>query len=118
MSAETVLYANDSEIARRGIARAMEKYASTDGHVFLGAVASVEDLKTVLARGYKPTVFLLDPKFPTIEGGIEAIGYMKVMSPDTKIATLPSVEGTPGVDKEFEAPVAIEELLGYLSAKR
>jgi len=115
MSAESILYANDAGIARDAITKIMEKCALKEGHVFLGTVASVKDLKFVLVQGYKPTVFLLDPAFPTLENGIEAIGIMKVMSPDTKIATLPSVNGLRGVDKKFKEPAATEELLSYFS---
>lgn len=116
MSAERLLYANNTSIAREGIAGIMEKYVSKHGHAFLGAVSSVEELKIVLTRGYKPTVFLLDPWLPTLDEGVEAIGIMKVMSPGTKVATLPSMTGLHSVDKKFKDVTVIEELINYLNS--
>ncbi len=112
---ERILYANDVPEAREGISKYMGEYVTKGAHVFLGGVSSVEELKTVLLRGYKPTVFLLDPYFPNLEEGIEAIGIMNTMSPDTKIATLPSVMGIPRVDKRFYYPVTKKEILNYLN---
>lgn len=115
MKGERILYANDADIAREGIAGIMEKYISKDGHIYFGSVSSVEDLKIVLAQGYKPTVFLIDPKFPHMEGGIEAIGYLKVVCPDAKVATLPSYEGLQNVDKEFIPYIDVKELRNFLN---
>lgn len=90
MRGERILYANDTNIAQEGIRRIIEKYAQDDGHTLCGVASSIAELKSLLEDGIRPSVFLLDPKFPTLSDGEEAIKVVRSLSPDTTIVTLPS----------------------------
>lgn len=118
MNAEKVLYANDLEVGREGMKETMRVVRSESGHKLIGMVSSVGELETFLKSGQElPTVFILDPRFPTSDDGEEAVRLIKELSPKTKIVTSPSHDFAKFVDEKHKLPawVSPEQLVDFLT---
>jgi DNA-binding NarL/FixJ family response regulator len=115
MKGEKVLYASDSELAREGISQILEKHASSDGHSLVETVGSLTELRRVLNEGAAPTVFLFDPRFPTLATGKKAARLVKKLSPDTVVVTLPSYGDLELVDYCLERGIGVQELVSFFT---
>ena len=115
MKGERILYASDSDLAREGMTAVIEKYASKDGHKLIGQASSCKEVKELLEGGLKPTVFILDPQFPYLSDGQEAVTLVRRRSPETTIITIARFEGLKMGDYNLVADVDVEKLINLLT---
>jgi len=115
MKGERIVYANDTEIAQEGIRAVVEKYASKAGHELVGTASSVDELQSLLEGGLNPTVFLFNPRFPTLEDGKKAVEIVRKLSPGTLIVALPSFEGVEIADYGLRGGIGVGELVAFLT---
>ena len=102
-----ILIADDHALVREGIGAFLKM--SDDVEVVGEAADGVEAIEAV--RKHRPDIILLDISMPRL-GGLEAMGEIKKISPDTKVLVLTQYEDPVYVRRFFKAGAA-----GYLLKK-
>lgn len=85
MKGERILIADDELMAREGLQRLIEVFGKKDGHKIVGVAGSVGEVATLVESGVRPTVALVDNKFPAQGDGEKAMEIIKNLSPDTLV---------------------------------
>lgn len=88
MRGEKILHGDDQAISRDGFKRVIERYGSDDGQELIGSASSVEEIEELLKQGLRPTVAVLDNKFPHDGDGERAAGLVRKYSPETIVVSL------------------------------
>jgi len=93
MKNERVLHADDSLMIRESMEETFESYGAEDGHKLVGSAFSVKEVERLLKAGLKPTVAIIDHRFPNEGDGERAAGIIRELSPETIIVSLSTDEG-------------------------
>lgn len=90
MKNERILIADDNERVRQMICMIINRFGENDGHKIVGEAASKEEVEALLKKGLKPSVALVDGKFPDYGDGEKAAAIIRKLSPETFIVSLSS----------------------------
>lgn len=117
MKGETIIYANNAEIAFEAIRYIVKTKGRKDGHKLIGTAKTPAEVWGLLGKGVIPSVLILDPEFPTLEEGREAITAVWSCSPKTKVITISMREPVPelGQNASMVAPFRAEDLIKTLN---
>lgn len=85
MKNERILIADDQSIVRQGVESVVETFGEEDGHRIVGSAESVSEVESLMRRGLRPTVALVDGKFPNRGDGEKAAEIIRRFSPNTVI---------------------------------
>lgn len=90
MKNERILIADDQYVVREGVTSIIESFGKADGHSVVGEAASVAEVESLLENGLKPTVALVDGRFPSKGDGARAAEIIEELSPETVIIAFSS----------------------------
>jgi|GEM_PF-4481905 len=85
MEKERILIADDQPHNIEGYSQSIEIYGQKDGHEVIATATSVGEVKKLLESGVKPTVALVDNRFPFEGYGEKAATIIKKLSPKTVV---------------------------------
>jgi len=115
MKKELLLVADDSPISLESITRGIALFGKGDGHQVIGAAHSVEEVETLVKGGLRPTVALVDHKFPTAVDGERAAEIIKQHSPQTIIISFSTDSGLSWGDHNWTKLMGNQELVDALT---
>lgn len=114
MKGERILVADDDRIVREGVSMLIETSGS-DNHKVIGQAASVSEVEKLLKKGLRPTVALVDNKFPDRGDGEQAAKIIKELSPGTIVVSFSDDENLKWGDKNWGKIVDRSELIKRLT---
>lgn len=115
MKNERILHADDQQIIREGIKRMIEAYGNEDGHQLVGSVASINEVESLLEGGLRPTVALVDNKFPHAGDGERAAEIIKKVSSETIVVSLSTDSGVTWGDYNITKDFDSEQIMKFLT---
>ena len=96
MKNERVLIADDQAVVRNGVIQVIETFGEDMGHQVVGEAASVSEVEQLMKSGLRPTVALVDGKFPSHGDGARAAAIIEKFSPKTVIIAFSTDDQTYG----------------------
>ena len=101
MKNERILLADDMEITMESLSEMIEIFGEKDGHAVIGKAQSIDEVKTLLEGGLRPTVALVDHRFPHEGDGQKAAEIIRKLSPKTLIISYSSTLGLKWGDRNW-----------------
>ncbi len=114
MKGERILVADDQETYRESLCMVIKLFGEEDGHQIVGEAASKEEVEALLKGGLRPSIALVDGKFPEYGDGERAASVIRKLSPETFIISLSSDLQTWG-DKNMVKNFAGKDLVEFLT---
>jgi len=116
MKNERILIADDQYVVREGFTSAINLFGEEDGHSVVGEAASIAEVKTLLENGLKPTVAIVDGRFPKDGDGARAAEIIKDLSPETIIIAFSTYSQNYGKEQwdKLSSPTKIVRMLTNL----
>lgn len=115
MKNERVLHGDDSTLLRDSVKFIIEKYGAEDGHKLVGSAASVSEVERLLKEGLRPTVALVDNRFPNDGDGERAAGIIRLLSPETIIVSFSTTDGLKWGDYNLNKGLKSREIIQFLT---
>ena len=114
MKNEQILIADDKESHLKQLLIGIP-VISEDGHVVVGTASSVEEVKKLIEDGLKPTIALVDHRFPGVGDGQKAADIIRKFSPETIIVSFSSDPDLRWGDDNWHKGISIAELVKALT---
>ncbi len=114
MKNERILIADDQSVVRQGVERVIETFGEEDGHRIVGSAESVSEVESLLKGGLRPTVALVDGKFPNRGDGEKAAEIIRRLSPSTVIVAFSSDPQSYG-DTQWNKHQSSQDLIDSLT---
>lgn len=90
MKNERILIADDNADIKKILSDVVEAFGDEDGHKVVGEASSKEEVEVILKGGLRPSIALIDGKFPNYGDGEQAAAIIRKLSPETFIISLSS----------------------------
>lgn len=124
---ERVLFADDVAASRELVADGAKRAASKTKTKtktkdrLVGVTASTMELEAFFKKpGKKPTILVLNPRFPTSDDAVDAVKHVKKVSRRTEIFTYPALDFVDFVDDNHKISAGIlpEDLIEVVSDRK
>lgn len=115
MKNERIFLVDNMEMALDGFAKGIELFGDEDGHKVIGKASSVKEVETLMKTGIKPTVALVDHRFPMIGDGQRAAEIIKQHSPETFIISFSSDTGLTWGQENWYKAIRLADLVKALT---
>jgi DNA-binding NarL/FixJ family response regulator len=114
MKGERIFVADDQQIVIDGLKAGIEVFGEMDGHKIIGSANSVSEVEKLIKEGLKPSVALVDNRFPEWGDGERAAKIIKEISPEIVVVAFSSDHVTWG-DYWWHKHEGIRELVKKLT---
>jgi CheY-like chemotaxis protein len=111
---ERILVADDDKTYRRSLSMVIKVFGEEDSHKVVGEASSKEEVEAILKGGLRPSIALVDGKFPSYGDGEEAAAIIRKLSPETFIISLSSDLQTWG-DENLVKNLSAKELVELIT---
>lgn len=115
MKNERLLIADDKYITLITLSRGIEYFGKEDGHIVVGKASSVDEVRSLIEGGLRPTVAIVDHRFPYIGAGEEASEIIRKLSPETKIVSFSSDSELKWGDENWNKEMDPKQLVDALT---
>lgn len=115
MKKERILIADDDADSRETLESLIEVFGKKDGHKIVGSAGSVEEVEKLMEKSLRPTVALVDNRFPLKGDGEKAAEIIRKLSPETKIVSFSTDSNLSWGDENWPKAVDIKILIARLT---